>query len=68
MEIKVTRDADGSEIFKSTPTVHDKTEYDFDEHFTPSGLTAEIPVTLVIKVEDHNENITTKTVKFKIKP
>jgi type 1 fimbria pilin len=68
MEIKVTKDSDGSEVFKATPTVHDKTEYDFDEHFTPSGLTAETPVTLTITVEDHNANVTTKTVKFKVKP
>jgi iron complex outermembrane receptor protein len=53
---------------KQDTTVHDKTEYDFDEHFTPSGLTSEIPVTLTITVEDHNDNATTKMVKFKIKP
>jgi len=58
MEIKVTKDSDGSELFKATPTVHDKTEYDFDEHFTPSGLTGEIPVTLTITVEDHSDHAT----------
>ncbi|MCC7027345.1 MAG: hypothetical protein IT265_10335 [Saprospiraceae bacterium] len=68
MEIKVTKDSDGSELFKATPTVHDETEYDFDEHFTPSGLTGEIPVTLTITVEDHSDHTTTKTVKFKVKP
>lgn len=68
MEIRLTLDSDGSELFKATPTVHDKTEYSFDEHFTPSGLTTEVPVTLTITVEDHNANSTTKTVKFKVKP
>lgn len=68
MEIKVTKDSDGSEMFKATPSVHDETEYNFDEHFTPSGLTAETPVTLTITVEDHSDHITTKTVKFKVKP
>ena len=67
MEIKVVKDSDGSEMFKATPSVHDETEYNFDEHFTPSGLTAETPVTLTITVEDHSDHITTKTVKFKVK-
>ncbi|MBK9566918.1 MAG: hypothetical protein IPO37_17625 [Saprospiraceae bacterium] len=55
MEIKVTKDSDGSELFKASPSVHDKTEYSFDEHFTPSGLSGETAVTLIIKVEDHSE-------------
>lgn len=67
MEIKVTLDSDGSELFKATPTVHDETEYSFDEHFTPT-VAAETPVTLTITVEDHTDNVTTKTVKFKVKP
>ena len=66
MEIKVTQDSDGSELFKANPTVHDETDFDFDEHFTP-GVLAETPVTLTITVEDHNSNVTTKTVKFKVK-
>jgi type 1 fimbria pilin len=68
LEIKVTKDADGSDVFKANPTVHDETMYDFEEHFTPSGLTGETPVTLTITVEDHSSNVTTKTVKFKINP
>lgn len=68
MTITVTKDSDYSELFKAEPTVHDKTEFDFDEHFTPTGLTAETPVTLTITVEDHNSNKTSKTVKFKLKP
>lgn len=66
MEIKVTQDSDGAELFKANPTVHDLTEYQFDEHFTP-GVLAETPVTLTITVEDHSDNVTTKTVKFKVK-
>ena len=68
MEIKVTKDSDGSELYKATPSVHDKTEYSFDEHFTPSGLSGETAVTLTIKVEDHSDNVTTKSVKFKVRP
>ncbi|MBC7775807.1 MAG: hypothetical protein H7246_10275 [Phycisphaerae bacterium] len=67
MEIKVTQDFDGAELFKATPVIHDKTEYHFHEHWFPT-LTAETAVTLTITVEDHFENITTKTVKFATKP
>ena len=67
MEILVTKDADGSELFKETPEVHDETSYSFDEHFTPA-VAAETPVTLVITVSDHSDHTTTKTVKFKVKP
>lgn len=68
MEIKVTNDATGAEYLKAAPEVHDETEYSFDEHFTPTGLTGETAVTLVITVEDHSDHVTTKTVKFKVKP
>lgn len=67
MEIKVVKDSDGSILLNATPTVHDKTEYSFDEHFTPT-VAAETPVTLTITVEDHNDNKTVKTVKFTVKP
>lgn len=68
MEIKVTNDATGAEYLKATPEVHDETEHSFDEHFTPTGLTGETAVTLVITVGDHSDHVTTKTVKFKVKP
>ena len=68
MEITVTKDSDGSQYLHVTPEVHDETDYSFDEHFTPSGLTGETPVTLVITVSDHSDHTTTKTVKFKVKP
>ena len=68
LEIKVTKDSDGSELFKATPSVHDKTEYSYDEHFTPSGLSGETAVTLTIIVEDHSDNVTNKSIKFKVKP
>lgn len=67
MEIKVTQDSDGAELFKATPTIHDKTEYHFHEHWIPT-IAAEIAVTLTITVEDHSANKTTKTVKFTVKP
>jgi hypothetical protein len=67
MEIKVTKDADGSVLLTASPVVHDKTEYSFDEHFTPA-VSAETPVTLTITVWDHSDNSTTKTVKFSVKP
>ena len=67
MEVKVTQDSDGAELYKDTPVVHDKTEYTFHAHFTPTVAT-ETPVTLTIVVSDHSEHTTTKTLKFKVKP
>jgi hypothetical protein len=67
MRIKVTRDSDGAELFSATPTVHNKTAYNFDEHWTPAGISAETAVTLTIHVEDHSANETEKTVKFSVK-
>ncbi len=67
MEIKLTRDSDGTELLKVTPEVHDKTEYSFDEHVTPM-VAIETAVTLTITATDHSDNTTTKTVKFTVKP
>ena len=67
MEIKVTLDSDGSELLKVNPSVHDKTSYEFDAHFTPN-VSVESAVTLNIIVWDHSDNSTTKTVKFTVKP
>ena len=67
MEIKVTLDSDGSQLFIATPEVHDETAYHFHEHWIPS-VAAETAVTLTITVSDHSENTTTKTVKFTVKP
>lgn len=68
LTITVTNDADNKELFKATPTVHDKTSYTINESFTPEGVTAAINATLTVTAEDHGSNITTKTVKFVIKP
>ena len=68
LDLKVTKDADGSELFTFSKHWHGKSEYDIDQHFTPEGLTGETAVTLFIEVEDGLDQITTKTVKFKVKP
>lgn len=68
LTIIVTNDADGKELFKDTPSVHDKTSYDFNESYTPSGVAAAINATLTVIAEDHGSNVTTKTVKFVLKP
>ncbi|MBL7808739.1 MAG: hypothetical protein JNN28_13045 [Saprospiraceae bacterium] len=67
MEVKVTKDSDGSTLYLDAPTVHDKTEYDYHEHFVPT-VTEETPVTLMVTVSDHSDHTTTKTVKFTVKP
>jgi len=67
MEVKVTKDSDGSEIFKANPSVHDETEFHFEDNFTPT-VAAETAVTLTVTVVDHGDNTSTKAVKFIIKP
>lgn len=66
LEVKVTKDSDGTELFKQTPTVHNESSYEFHAHFTPA-LAAETAVTLTVTVSDHNDNTTVKTLKFTAK-
>ncbi len=66
MEVKVTKDSDGAELYKVNPVVHDVTDYEFHEHFNP-GVAAETAVTLTVTVSDHSDQTTVKTVKFKVK-
>lgn len=66
MAIKVTRDSDGSVLYEDAPEVHDLTDFDYHEHFTPTGLTGATPVTLTVDVEDHASHLVTKTVKFTV--
>lgn len=66
MEVKVTKDSDGTVLYSATPTVHDETSYEFHEHFTPA-LAAETAATLTVTVSDHSDQTTTKTVKFTVK-
>lgn len=68
LDIKVTKDADDTELFAFSKHWHGKREFEIDQHFTPEGLTAETAVTLYIEVEDELDQITTQTVKFKVKP
>ena len=64
MSIKVTKDSDGVVVFEEAPEVHDLTEFDYHEHFTPTGLSGLTDLTLTVVVEDHASHVTTKTVKF----
>ncbi len=68
LDIKVTKDSDGSELFTFSKHWHGQSEYDIDQHFMPNGLTGETPVTLLIEVEDGLDQVSTQTVHFKIKP
>jgi Bacterial Ig domain len=67
LTISVKLDSDKSELFKATPTVLNLTEYTFLETWTPTSIAPETAVTLYITAEDHNANITEKTVSFKVK-
>ena len=64
ISIKVTKDSDGSIVYEDAPEVHDLTDFEYHEHFTPAGLSAATAMTLTVVVEDHASNVTTKTVKF----
>lgn len=68
MEVKITKDSDGSVLFEDAPVVHDETDYHYETTFTPAGLTGATPMTLTVTVEDHSSNSTTKTVKFVAAP
>jgi len=68
MEIKITKDADGSTLWDANPKVHDLTEYAIAQTWTPTGITAPTAVTLTVTVEDHNDHAVTKTVNFTINP
>lgn len=68
LSLEVTKDSDGSSLYAKSISVHDKTEYGFNETWTPSGIGAETAVTLTVVVEDHSDLKTTKTVKFTVKP
>jgi hypothetical protein len=68
MTVVVTRNSDGKVVFTEDVTVHDEISHDYDKWFTPTGLTGDTPMTLTVEVEDHDENKTTKTVKFTAKP
>lgn len=68
MSIVVTKDSDGSELFKKTPEVHDLTSYTINESWTPSGIGAETSVTLKVTVSDHSDHTVEQIIKFKVKP
>lgn len=68
MSIIVTRDNDASELYTSTPEVHDLTSYSFTETWSPLGVVTDTPVTLTVVVEDHKENKVTQIVHFSVKP
>ena len=68
MEITITKNSDASVLYTKIISVHELTTYNFNETYTPTGITADTDVTLTIKVEDHVPNITTKIVVFKLVP
>ncbi len=66
MSIKVAKDSDGSVVYEDAPEVHDLTDFDYHEHFTPAGLSGVTDMTLTVEVEDHSSHKVTKTVKFTV--
>jgi len=68
MSLKITRDADAVVLFEKELSVHDLTSYNFNETFAPAAVSVSTPVTLTIRVEDHESNETVKTISFKLIP
>lgn len=67
MEIKLTDDANSAVLLDTLPEVHDFTSYDINNAFKTS-VTAVSNYTLLVTVEDHSSNVTTKTVHVKVNP
>lgn len=68
LNIKITNDADGSEIHSYSRHWHGRTEFYIEDLFTADSLHGETPMTLYLEVEDDDDLKSTKTVKFKVKP
>ncbi len=64
MSMKVTKDLDGSEVYKDSPTVYDETDITLVRMFSLTGLSTITPMTLTITAEDHAGNKSTKSVNF----
>jgi outer membrane lipopolysaccharide assembly protein LptE/RlpB len=67
LSITITREDNGTEVFKKTPSVHSKQSYTIDETWTPSGISAETTMVLTVVVEDHKPNSRTYVRKFKVR-
>jgi hypothetical protein len=67
MVIKIVNSADGTEMFKSTPTVHDLTEYNFDVKWK-SSVNDHTNAKVIVLAEDHSSNVGSDTVNIHIMP
>jgi hypothetical protein len=67
MVIKIVNSADGSELFKSTPTVHDLTEYNFNVKWK-SSVNDHTNAKVIVLAEDHSSNVGSDTVNIHIMP
>lgn len=67
LHIKVVTELDNKILFSTDPEVHDKSNYTINEHFNPR-IAAESKVALTVTVEDHQDHVVNKMIKFTIKP
>ncbi len=65
--IRIVKDSDGSELFRSTPTVHDLTSYSINENWK-SAVTDHTNASIIISAEDHGSNVGSDTVHIHIMP
>ncbi|MBC7426104.1 MAG: hypothetical protein H7321_06175 [Bacteroidia bacterium] len=67
MTIRITDDAGGTQLFYDAPLVHDLETYTIDSKWK-SNVSTHTNATVVVTVEDHNENVTSDTVHIHIMP
>lgn len=67
LKISITKDTDTSLLFNYSRHWHGRSEFYFEELYTPDSLSVETPVTLTIEVEDEDDLKSSKTIKFRVK-
>jgi hypothetical protein len=59
--------ATNAELFRQKKSVHNETNHNINETWTPQGLNSETTVLLTISALDHGDNSGIKSVVFKVK-
>lgn len=68
LTIKITKDADNSELLLQFPSVFNKSSYDYSVPWTAPNVTASTPCTLFVEIENHSGKKTQMQVKFNVVP
>lgn len=68
LTLKITKDADNSELLLQFPSVFDKSSYDYSVPWTAPNVTASTPCTLYVEIENHSGTKTQMQIKFNVVP